>query len=785
MKRAWTLVLPLAFAKSALSQVPISVASDGIQVLKNNNFLHDPLPGFAQPKTESGLEPKSALSFLDLGDSPDFQAKHADTIRREGSVIFLEGNCLFLIRGYKVTSDSAQYDRVAATATLTGHIHIDGALFSILPERGETLQDASSVTINFANNTYIAKNAQSQISPQLIQGGLRDKVYVQGRESFGDQRQTTTLDGSLTTCNYPVPHYDIEARNIVLRPGRRIIFRHTKIRILGYVVAQLPFLSVPLDNRTSKWIPYVGQSPEEGDFAKWLIGLPGKNPNYYLETREDFMTKLGVGLGLDYAYLTKASAGTLSIYHVFGSTDDLTFSSNHRQVFGWGTFTEQTEYDKDNYLVDPGSTTFNTKLAALINEGQRGSDQVSLTESSSMELGDGNNSSTLGIDDRRQYGKGLSSQTTLSYFNTSSTYANNAFESSGLDSQRLDVDAQIQKDFNAGSLAVQYQRSVPIGSSSSYMTTSDETPVITLTSDSRKLFGSGLGTQLPFQTELSWGDFQDPRYGDHITREYFAFDLNKIDNSTSRLKLDYSADFHQGIYSDDTAQYVLGAGSNLRYDLGGTTGVNLRYNYLRPFGYTPLLVDDTGYTNYLSSDLNFRPIKSLLLGAQTGFDFARRQEDQIGWQQIGLRSEFQPAKYFLLRGLYTYDPYNKSWEDVRMDLTYVPGATNVTISSDYDAETHIWTTVDLMVQNFKWGKLTSSTALDYDGYLKQFDSEQFSFTYDLHCAEAVFALQQTNYGFDSGRSVSFFIRIKAFPFDTPFGAGTRGQPIGLSSGSNF
>ncbi len=775
----------LGCASLGVAQIPISVASDGVKVLKDNNFLHGPLPGFGQPETGPGLPAKEEVPFLDLGNTPDFQAKHADSIRKEGRVLILEGNCLFLVRGYRVTSDEAQYDRLANTATLTGHVHVDGDLFVLLPKTGETLKDASSVTINFANNTYIAKNTQTQISPQLLQGALTDKAYVSGRESFGDAHQTTTLDGSMTTCNYPVPHYDIEARSIVMRPGKRIIFRHTKIRILGYVVAQLPFLSVPLDNRNSKWIPYVGQSPQEGDFAKWLIGIPGKNPNYNLDTREDFMTKLGVGLGVDYAYLNQRSSGTLSFYHIFGSSDDTTLSSNHRQVFNWGTFTEQTDYEKDNYLVDPGSTTFNTKLSALIPEGERGSDQVSFGESTSTSNGYGNTNQTISLDDRKTYGKGLTSTTSLGYFDSSSSYAGGGIGSSGLDSQRLDVNTAVQKDFNAGSLAIQYQRSIPIGSSSGFMSSSDETPVITLTSDARKLLGNAAGTQFPFQTTFSWGEFQDPTFGDHITREFFSIDLNKIDNSPNRLKLDYSADFHQGIYSDDTAQYVLGAGSNLRYDLGGTTGVNFRYNYMRPFGYTPLEIDNTGYTNYLSSDLNFRPVKSLLLGAQTGYDFARMQEGQVGWQQLGLRSEFQPAKYFLLRGLFTYDTYNREWQDARLDLTYVPGATRVTMSADYDAETHIWTSVDAMIQNFKWGRLTSSTALSYDGYLKQFDSELFSFTYDLHCAEAILAIQETNYGFNSGRSFQFFIRLKALPYDTPFGAGTRGQPIGLGSGSNF
>jgi hypothetical protein len=374
----------------------------------------------------------------------------------------------------------------------------------------------------------------------------------------------------------------------------------------------------------------------------------------------------------------------------------------------------------------------------------------------------------------------------LNYFASQSSEAGVA-ETAGEDSQRLDVNAQIQKEFNPATLAIQYQRSIPIGASPGLIAnTSDETPVITLTSDARKLLGAAAGSSLPFQTALSWGDFEDSNPGGgHISRAYFDFNFNKVDNSQNRFKIDFNGDFHQGFYSDDTAQYVLGFGTNMRYDLGGTTGINLRYNYLRPYGYTPLEIDSTGYTNYSSADLNFKPYKYLLLGAQTGYDFSREQAHEVAWQQVSLRSEFQPAKYFLFRGLYTYDTFNSRWEDVRLDLTYIPGATQVTVGADYDPVTHYWTSITATVDNFKWGKLKTSLALSYDGALNQFDSEQYNFVYDLHCAEAVLTLQETNYGFNSGTSYSFFIRLKAFPFDSPFGSGTRGQSIGANSGPSF
>jgi hypothetical protein len=76
-----------------------------------------------------------------------------------------------------------------------------------------------------------------------------------------------------------------------------------------------------------------------------------------------------------------------------------------------------------------------------------------------------------------------------------------------------------------------------------------------------------------------------------------------------------------------------------------------------------------------------------------------------------------------------------------------------------------------------------SALLLYNGFLERFDSRHFAFTYDLHCAEAVLQIIENNVGFRPGREFLFFIRIKALPFDSPFGTGRLGQPIGLGGGN--
>ncbi|HWD40547.1 MAG TPA: hypothetical protein VG944_16990 [Fimbriimonas sp.] len=775
--RATVLGILGALAAIASGQIPVSVPGVMVKALHDNNILKEngPNPFTLQP---GGKIPQDLTDSDKLGQDNDFQIIHADRFTHQRDYVELDGNVLFLVQGYRVTCDKAMGDPHTQVFTLQGNVRVDGEKLNI--------KDAAAVTVDFIHRSYNALKGNVQINPSaLTSTPLRAPLYVSGRQSYGDQAKTVTLDGHVTTCDNQIPHYEIDGASITVQPGRRAIFRKTKIIILGVKVLDLPYLMIPLDNRTYKYVPYVGQTADEGYFVKWRIGIPLKNPNYNLLTDEDFMTKLGVGLGGTYQYQSHTSSGMLNAYHIFGNSQDLVLQNSHRQVFRWGSVQVDNDYERDNYLVNPNGSQLNTHIALDLPQGMRGADRVNFTNAYTTSQGYSTNSETLSLNDTRDFGKKFQTMLDLNYFSSGSTFQAAGAGTTTQKTERLDVHFTAQKDLNAAQVQMEYQRSMPIGSTPTTLGGSDETPVISLQSDARRLFGAKGGANFPFQTTLSWGDFQDPTDNSHISRGFFDFNFNRADTGKHPIKVDMNGDFKQGIYSDDTAEYVLTYGTNIRYDLGPDTGLNLRYNYMRPYGYSPLPIDQTGQTNFASGDLNIRPIPSLLLGAQTGYDLLRLQQHQTAWQQIGLRSEFQPSKSFLLRGLYTYDTFNEVWQGLRFDMTYTPGATRLSIGAQYDGLQHTWSTVNLFLDNFHWGKMTIGAALAYDGYLRKFDSQQYSFIYDLHCAEAVLLVQENNTGFRAGQQLQFFIRLKALPFDVPFGVGTRGQPVGFNSGSSF
>ncbi len=262
-------------------------------------------------------------------------------------------------------------------------------------------------------------------------------------------------------------------------------------------------------------------------------------------------------------------------------------------------------------------------------------------------------------------------------------------------------------------------------------------------------------------------------------------DFTKSADPIKRWHFDTSGQFVQSFYSDDTAEYVVGTSDALSYKLGRDTAINFRYNYLKSEGFTPLGIDQVGASNLISEDISVRPIPSFLAGVQSSYDFTQSEQEQTGFSPVGLRMEYSAKDYLLARVLATYDPFYKGVANYRLDTTYTPGATTIGLGARYDNTRSTWAEVDVYISALKTGRLKSDLRLSYDGYSNQFNSIQLGLVYDLHCAEAVFQVIDNPVGFNSGVSYLFFIRLKGVPFDTSFGAGTRGQPIGYGSGVGY
>lgn len=765
-----TVALATVFAAAARAQFDPSVIS-AVKTLHDQNQFGSPAKDPFQPSGFPGLEEKRPDGGSD--EQQFFQLINADESEKNGPDVHARGHVEFMARGYHVVCDEAFGNLVSQVFTCSGNVMVVGNGINVVGDR---------VTVDLINENYVAEQAESQIDPNQLENRLTDKLYVTGKLSAGTARLTHTLDGDLTTCNLKYPHYDLEARDLEIRTGKRAILRDARLHLFGKTILRVPFMVIPLDDRTTRNMPYVGYTDDEGYFVKNTYGIPLKGQTT-LMTHEDYMTKLGLGLGGDLGYASSFAAGNARIYKIFGKARTLTFSDSHRQTFRGGSFTLDNDYQKDNYLTAPGQTLLNTRASVTFNNlgAQRATTRLMLNRSSSDADSYSSVNETLGLTDDHWWGD-LRTETQVNLITSNSQYSSGTSTTT----ERMQVRLKASQDVSLGTASLQYQRTIPIGQASGFLGSSDLTPVLSLASDSQHLLGREEGRDFPFKTELSWGEYADTRRQSTVDRTAFSFAFNKsTTDEDRRINLDTNGSFRQGIYSDDTAQYVLGLNSNFRYRLGSDTGINFRYSYLRPYGYSPLSIDSTGRTNVFTTDVNVRPINSLLLGAQTGYDLLRLKESEVAWQQVGLRSEWTPRNGILLRGLYTYDTFNSVWSQLRFDFAAYGRETRLNLNAQYDGQQHTWSTLAGSVDGLRIGRTKISALFSYNGYLKEFDTKQYAVTYDLHCAEAILSVQENNFGFRPGRQIYFMIRIKAFPYDVPFGTGTRGQGVGYGQGVGF
>ena len=694
-----------------------------------------------------------------------------DNFTQVGSRVLATGGGLHIqYRGYDIYADEVEGNTATNVFTLTGNVQLIGE---------EAIVKGQRVIVDFENETFRAEDSEAQLRPSFLQGRVLDDVYLQGATAFGTEREVFAEHGYLTTCNLDHPHFHIHADHSTVRPGRRAILRRVRLSVLNRTILTIPYLVVPLEETSERYIPEVGQSPDEGYYVKSRIGIPLRGDNL-LDTRLDYMTKLGGGLGADYRYLSRgAMQGLLSVYGITGGPRTFNVLNRHEQRLGSAILQVDSNYQRNSYLNAPASALLTTRATLNLPQG-RDNSRLTYNRSSNESSGFRYLNETLGLDDTRSIFR-FRTNLNVSWVSSASRFTGG----NPIEREQVDVRFRGQRDLQRAVAELEYSRSIPVGTIANFFSPSDRTPVFALRSDAGRLMGTEFARNWPFQAELSIGEYIDARRRDQVTRSNFDLNWQRPDPGDKRFNASFNGRFRQGFYSDDTAQYVVGFGSNARYRLGEDTAFNLRYSYLRPEGFSPLALDRIGKTHFASADVSVRPFRTLLVGAQTGYDLLEDRNLQTRWQTVGVRTEFTPTEFINLRTLSTYDPFLHAWSNVRLDFVGRFGGTFVSAGARYDGLRNTWGQANLFIDGLTWGRLKMSTVLAYNGYIKKFEARHFSFTYDLHCAEAILQIIDNPVGFRSGREINFFIRLKALPFDTPFGIGRRGQGFGTGTGRDF
>jgi LPS-assembly protein len=679
----------------------------------------------------------------------------------------------FEYKGYEVRAEEVEGDLDTDVFILKGGVDILG--------QSEVIR-AAFVQIDFANKTFRLEDGSADVKPEALEYRIQTDIYVKTREAEGSFERFLARVASVTTCSFDHPHYVFESQELVVIPDKRLTFKHFRLRILGKTILGLPRLDIPLDRNTREYLPEIGQSIDEGYFVKFKVPVAVRDHLLILKT--DLMSKKGVAIGGDYLYETAKSKGelrtTIGLETVHG-TLTYTAGGKHRERLSSGELDASVEGRRYQFFGGPVSTNLDARVSFRPNfTGENATTRISAAHFFNLTETFKSYQSNITVSDFRRWDTRHSTNLILAYSDSRSFVSGSTVASR----QFIDVRFQDTIVMPAFSAQLDFNRAIPIGSALNFLGGVDRAPELSFRTDKNRLFG--VQSRIPQFTALfSIGNFIDNGQKLQVTRAYVDLRSTKTGVPSNGIGFEYDASFRQGFYGNNTAQYTPIANVRLSYQRERLLSLNVRYNYSQQFGFTPLFIDRGNRTNVISFDALAEPLRGLKVGGQSGYDFNRKKQGQVAWQSPSLRIEYEPNDRFRFRALANYNAVSERWGNIRLDAVYRKGEFTFAASGNYDAGSGRWSSVNVFLDALKWGRLTASMLLQWNGFTNQFNSRQFSFTYDMHCSEAILQILEDNTGFQPGRQIAFYIRIKGLSFDSAFGTGRFGQPVGGGPGTSF
>ncbi|MCX7924945.1 MAG: hypothetical protein N2554_03925 [Fimbriimonadales bacterium] len=680
---------------------------------------------------------------------------------------------------YDSASDTAQGESI--TARWREYL-LEGTRFLGHPRRAEyrffdgvslrsanLLAQGTALNLNTRDRRWTLLDGRAELKPAFTESRLLESLFLQGKQLEGIENRLHAEQCTATTCGLEHPHFLWSAETLDATAGDRAVLRNVRLRILGRTVLTLPYVAVPLREDDTSPLPDAGYSEEEGFYLRYAVA--------YLLTqgvlgsaRFDLMQKRGLGVNLQQNY----ARGDLNLYllrDLNQRANAITGRWQHGQNLGVIQTRWNAEYRQNSYQLFSNNTAWNLRTDWTL-PARTGQTRLSLAENRNRTGAFENASRTLSLGDTRSLGR-LQSNLLGEYLEFENRFGASRTGNRQW-SLRANLRYEVEREMN---LQLDLERFIPVGETT-VLGGLERLPELSLTASARSL-------RLPLPDSLlrlSIGRFTEG-FQTRVARERYAFEWQGRSGQFAREQETrpttlWNYRFRQTFYSDDTAQYLLQSILEQRLPLGARLSLNLRWNYLRPYGYSPLGLDRTGFYNLLSGELQWRWGRSWSLAAQTSYDLRATRTERDPWSLLNLNLEYQPAEWLRWRTQLSYDPNEERWRSVWTDFQWRFGDSRLALAARYDPERARLGSLFLRVDALKWGRSRISFLTQYNGYLNRFESRQALWVYDLHCAELEVRYIDNPFGFRRDTGLQVFLRLKALPSFSRYGYGQLGQPVG-------
>ncbi|MDH3998893.1 MAG: LPS assembly protein LptD [Desulfuromonadales bacterium] len=279
-----------------------------------------------------------------LGSEPAPVSLTADSLSfdSEDEIYQAEGDILLKQQGMELQAQQLLWQGLTRDAVAEGDVHLNDGGADL---QGESLR-------------YNLGTGSGQINQGTIYVPQGNFTLIGEQIEKLDQRNYRIKDGSFTTCDGPKPDWKFSAEKVDIELGGYAEAKDVWFYLRDVPVFYSPYVAFPVKTeRESGFLtPWFGYSSNKGaraSLAWYQVIDRNQDATLYL----DYLSKIGVGKGLEYRYLLEQNnAGEALYYHVSGISDtpDMYYLKwrHHGQLDDDWALHADVEYVNDELFFD-------------------------------------------------------------------------------------------------------------------------------------------------------------------------------------------------------------------------------------------------------------------------------------------------------------------------------------------------------------------------------------------------------------------------------------------------
>ncbi|MBC7327593.1 LPS-assembly protein LptD [bacterium] len=689
-----------------------------------------------------------------LAGEGTIEAQRAKYLPAEEKVIC--DNVVIKYEDYEVRGDKAILNLSDNTGTIEGN--------ATLVKGGEVLK-GEKLILDWEQEKWQLKVGKVEITPERLQGA-QEPLFLYAEQTEGSSQSLEGVKVSLTTCNLPHPHYYVEAKELYVFFGNKLIAKDISLVVLGKRIFRLPYLVIPLKTPSrSSFIPQVGSDPYEGFFIKTAYPFISTAVASGI-LKIDYIERTGIGQGIEHTLNFPNLKTSLSLYHL---------SPKGNEGESWAS-AGKFNWEKGVWRFD---LTSNFQKNSLWYGGS------SRTSSWDASIGQTTSRGNLNLNFRMQDISGFytsrSSYTNLLYSYQLKNLGNLRLniEGSNLEYEGTPSDKELRSTF---SFTQQGKIGFEINATRRYDLDGDSYPYDTNfffleKMPEIKLKASQFISSFPLDIDIALG-----KYRQVITKPFLSRGVLSVSTSwrfpkqTSKSRipsLNFNGEFFQGIYGDGTALYSYSLYPSLQLPLGPST-FSLSFRHIVSRGYSPFYMDQVSPYSNINANWSLQK-GSHKFSLQGGYDFRNDYPFTI----TGTIELSPPGSN--LRIYLGYEPRSKMWRDIIANILIGDKMNPVwNVNIRYATEENRLALCRGMgrIEIGRWWRLEGF--FGYNGYTGRVDELDLALTRDLHCWVASLLYNKRR------KEFSFNIYLKAFPLQMrTLGVGGQGEYFGTNVGTYY